>query len=1529
MGAVSATDPEDSTITYSIEAGDSGGLFAIDSGTGALSYQGAGEDYESGTTSYDLTVRASDGGLHSDVTVAVNVTDVAEAPAFGQENYTFSLTENAGGDTIRLSLGRVSAADPEGVAVEYSLVAGNGAGLFELDAQTGDLFYVGSGEDYESGSTRFELTVRASDGNLFSDATMTIDVTDVQEAPAFGQENYAFSLTENAGGDTIRLSLGRVSAADPEGVDVEYSLVAGNGAGLFELDAQTGDLFYVGSGEDYESGSTRFELTVRASDGGLFADATMTIDVTDVPELEPIEQQSVSEPNGQDLPEGASTTGRVAVGGSATGEIEIGGDRDWFAVTLEAGRTYRIDLEGLETGAGTLYFPALRGIYNANGYYFPGTTNDTGGGVGHNSRLFVMAGNDATYYVAAGSYETYKGTYTLSVMDVTDGVPDDFEDGTGTSGSVEVGGSATGEIDGIEAGGDRDWFAVELKAGRLYQIDLEGRHTGAGTVREPYLFGVHDANGNYIANTTDQGSGEGANSRVFFTPQEDGAYYVAARAFGDGEGTYTLSVTDATDSGLDDFTADTGTSGTVAMDGSATGEIDYAHDRDWFAVELEAGRIYRIDLKGSQTGDGTLENPYLRGIFDANGNLLPGTTNDNAGVGYNSRVFFTAEEAGAYYVAASDSYNGRGTYTLSIKDVTTDVPDDFEAGTGTSGSVAVGGSATGDIEFLGDHDWFAVTLEAGATYRIDLKGSWTGDGTLSDLYLYGVYDADGNYFDNTTNDDGGAHANSRVEFTAEDAGAYYVAAGAYGSGKGTYTLSVVDITDGVPDDFSAGTGTSGAVAVGGSATGEIDFYSDRDWFAVTLEAGATYRIDLKGSQTGNGTLYDPVLRGVYDADGVRLAGTWDDDSGAGRNSRVFFKAKEDATYYVAAGTDGDGEGAYTLSVTEIPDDFAAGTDTTGAVEVGGSATGEIDFLGDRDWFAVTLEAGRTYWIDLKGSEHGDGTLVKSYLFGLHDADGNRLPGTRDDDSGAGANSRVEFTAEEDATYYVAAGAWFDWGVGTYTLSVRDVTDGIPDDFEAGTGTSGAVEVDGSATGEIEFGGDRDWFAVTLEAGKVYRVDLDGSWTGHGNLWDPYLRGVHDANGVLIPGTTNDNDGEGTNSRVYFTAEDAGAYYVAAGAWGDGQGTYTLSVMDVADTFPDDFSDGIGTSGSVEVGGSATGEIEFNRDRDWFAVTLEANTNYRIDLEGYWTGAGTLRDPYLHGVHDANGVLIAGTTADDGGTGWNSRMEFTADDTGTYYVATGAYGDGQGAYRLSVREIPDDFSAGTGTTGTVDVGGSATGEIEFNRDRDWFAVELEANTNYRIDLEGSRTGAGTLRDPYLRGVHDANGVRLPGTTNDNGGVARNSRVEFTVDDAGAYYVAAGAGGTWEGAYRLSVREVPDDFSAGTGTTGTVDVGGSATGEIEFHRDRDWFAVELEANTTYRIDLEGYWTGAGTLRDPYLRGVHDADGNLLPGTTADDGGTDWNSRMEFTADDAGTYYVAAGAGGTWEGAYTLSVSVEEVM
>ena len=38
---------------------------------------------------------------------------------------------------------------------------------------------------------------------------------------------------------------------------------------------------------------------------------------------------------------------------------------------------------------------------------------------------------------------------------------------------------------------------------------------------------------------------------------------------------------------------------------------------------------------------------------------------------------------------------------------------------------------------------------------------------------------------------------------------------------------------------------------------------------------------------------------------------------------------------------------------------------------------------------------------------------------------------------------------------------------------------MPDDYSATTQTSGAVTVGGSTRGNIETGGDIDWFAVTL------------------------------------------------------------------------------------------------------------------------------------------------------------------------------------------------------------------------------------------------------------------------------------------------------------------------------------------------------------------------------------------------------------------------------------------------------------------
>ena len=125
---------------------------------------------------------------------------------------------------------------------------------------------------------------------------------------------------------------------------------------------------------------------------------------------------------------------------------------------------------------------------------------------------------------------------------------------------------------------------------------------------------------------------------------------------------------------------------------------------------------------------------------------------------------------------------------------------------------------------------------------------------------------------------------------------------------------------------------------------------------------------------------------------------------------------------------------------------------------------------------------------------------------------------------------------------------------------------------------------------------------------------------------------------------------------------------------------------------------------------------------------------------------------------------------------------------------------------SVSEAPGtDLPNETTTLGKVAVGDSVTGVIEPAGDQDWFAVELEAEVEYQIDLEGSATERGTLADPLLRWLHDADRVGISGTRDDNGGEGANARQVFTPDADGTYYISANGVGTGTGSYTLTVTQ----------------------------------------------------------------------------------------------------------------------------
>ncbi len=818
--------------------------------------------------------------------------------------------------------------------------------------------------------------------------------------------------------------------------------------------------------------------------------------------------------------------GTVAVGGTVTGTIESRGDRDWFAVQLIAGTTYRFDLEGSPTQGFGRFILRLR---DSNGN-FMGSNHD--GEDNPNSQFSFTAGETGTYYVsaAAGRRDRLTGTYNLGMV-----ADDDFGNNSETSGLMEVGGSVTGKI---ESRGDRDWFAVQLIAGTTYRFDLEGSPTqGFGR----FILRLRDSNGNFMGSNHD--GEDNPNSQFSFTAGETGTYYVSAAAGRRDRltGTYNLSMV------ADDFANNSETSGLMEVGGTVTGTIESRGDRDWFAVQLTAGTSYQFNLEGTPTqGFGR----FILRLRDRNGNLM-GNNHDGKN-NPNSQFSFTAGETETYYISAAAGRRDRltGTYNLGMV-----ADDDFGNNPETLGRLQVGGSVTGTIESRGDQDWFAVQLIAGTTYRFDLGGSSTGQGTLSDPY-FRLYDSNGNLVGENNN--GGDNSNSQFSFTARETGTYYASAAGHGDTlTGTYNLGMV-----ATDDFGNNSETSGLLEVGGSVRGKIDFQGDRDWFAVQLIAGTTYRFDLKNP---GGTfitcfltsicLLDPYFR-LYDSNGNLVGYT--NNGGHHRDSRYPFTPEDTGTYYASASSKYNSDkGDYTLSVVEVPvvaDDFGNNSNTLGRVEVGGSVTGTIEYDSDPDWFAVQLIAGTTYRFDLGGSPTGQGTLSDPY-FRLYNSLGYII--NDNDDGGSGYNSRFSFTAPETGTYYAAAGG-YGRRTGTYTLSVK-----VTDDFGNNSDTLGRVEVGGSVTGTIESQGDQDWFAVQLTAGTTYRFDLEGTDTAPETLSDPYFR-LYDSNSNLVG--ENNNGEDGLNSQFSFTAPSTGTYYASAGADGISTGTYNLGVVEVADDF---------------------------------------------------------------------------------------------------------------------------------------------------------------------------------------------------------------------------------------------------------------------------------------------------------------------------------------------------------------------------
>lgn len=282
IGYLEGSDQDGDALTYSLYD-DPDRKFEV-VGNQLRVREGAGLNHET-KQSHDVTIVVNDGNKTYFKTFAIAVTNVPDPePNHAPTNLYLSrdfIREHSDGGT---PIGLLSGMDQDGGDVlTYSIVEDED-GKFALTTVSGSLLVLRDGAviDHDT-KTSHDVTIRVTDRHGASlEKTFTIQVIDVDEGPNGGPINLTLSnqsIDENSGYGEI---VGVVSATDPDGHRVYYSLVADEDEKFMIV----GNVLMVRQGAVLDHESDGFhDVTIRAYDRfGAYVEQGFEITVNNLPE---------------------------------------------------------------------------------------------------------------------------------------------------------------------------------------------------------------------------------------------------------------------------------------------------------------------------------------------------------------------------------------------------------------------------------------------------------------------------------------------------------------------------------------------------------------------------------------------------------------------------------------------------------------------------------------------------------------------------------------------------------------------------------------------------------------------------------------------------------------------------------------------------------------------------------------------------------------------------------------------------------------------------------------------------------------------------------------------------------------------------------------------------------------------------------------------------------------------------------------------------------------------------------------------
>ena len=1150
-------------------------------------------------------------------------------------------------------------------------------------------------------------------------------------------------------------------------------------------------------------------------------------------------------------------------------------DTDMFKVNVEAGKTYEIYITS-DNDSSYQYVDLIdnNGDYQDTNWQWNDSLDDY--------VQYFTADSNGTYYLdVEGDQGNYELTFKeVGSSDTEDDHPNNIN-GDFSNSTFDFSNSNDVSLTGTLGYSDEDYFKLNATAGESYEVILSSSDS------YPYV-DVLDSNGNYTYNNVnyvwdDSDLDNNVVTHFYFTPNSDETYYLDVEG---STGDYTLEVKE-TDVQADDHAnsiSQVSDNDTLSIGDAKDGQLETSYDVDYFKVSLQANQTYTIKL----SSDNDDFYPTVD-LYDANGN-----SEWNVNYTYNyddsdvkDEFTFTPSTAGNYYLEVSGYESG--SYEIEVDQVQADdhpdnINGDFSNSTfDFSNSNDV--SMTGNFNSYGDEDYFKLNAEAGDTFIIKFKSD-------DDLYPdIEVMDSNGNY--QSIYWSWSSDADETYTFTANTKGDYYIDLDGYNTGD--YTLEVIKestSTDDHANSIDAVTDNDTITLDNGSATvsGNIDYYSDEDYFKLSVQAGKTYQISVDNSN---------IDMNLMDSNGNYL---WDVNYSWNNNAEsLTYTADENGNIYLDV--DGWELGSYNITVKTNEDDHANSIDTvtdndTITLDNGSaSVNGKIDYYGDDDYLKLSVQAGKSYDITLNSDNH------ETYLDLLENSDGYENYIWNYDYVWDNNDEHIVFTASTTEDIYLDVEGE---DTTNYTLNVSEVktsTDDHANSIDAVTDNDTITLNNGSASvnGKIDYYGDDDYLKLSVQAGKSYDITLNSD--NH----ETYLDLLENSDGYENYIWNYDYVWDNNDEHIVFTASTTEDIYLDVE--GEDTTNYTLNVSEV-ETSTDDHAnniDAVTDNDTITLdNGSASvnGKIDYYGDNDYLKLSVEAGKSYDITLNS------DNHETYLDLLENSDGYENYIWNYDYVWDNNDEHIVFTASTTEDIYLDV--EGEDTTNYTLNVSEVENnDVADNTSTTAQIQ-NNTYSGKIDTYNDVDWIKVDVKAGETYQVDVTSDDI------DTIIEGIYDNNGNYIDNTYNDDANGTLNSETTFAASTTGTYYIAVSGYDT--GDYTVNVKDIAltDAEANNINTNATVTVGQYYQGKVDYAYDEDWIKVSLDANKTYEIDLNGV-----SLDDTVINGIYDSTGKYINGTFNDDTDFSLNSSVTFTANTSGDYYISVGGFADDTGTYQLNV------